>query len=150
MRSPGSPRLYRILLPARDLDSSRRFYERLLGTDGREVGGGRIYFDSGQVILGILDRSDDQIEELAGRNEAIYFATDQLEEIHRRARELGCLSTELLHGDPASPMGEMVERPWGERSFYVSDPSGNALCFVDSTTLFTGTAAQVERLRRTT
>ena len=27
---------------------------------------------------------------------------------------------------------------WGERSFYVRDPFGNPLCFVDADTLFTG------------
>jgi hypothetical protein len=32
----------------------------------------------------------------------------------------------------------MVVRPWGERSFYVKDPWGNGLCFVDEKTLFTG------------
>ncbi|MGA8663757.1 MAG: VOC family protein [Thermoplasmata archaeon] len=45
-------------------------------------------------------------------------------------------------------MGEMVVRPWGERSFYATDPSGNPLCFVDSRTLFTGTPRQVAALRR--
>jgi len=34
--------------------------------------------------------------------------------------------------------GEIVKRPWGELSFYVEDPWGNGLCFVDETTLFTG------------
>ena len=29
-------------------------------------------------------------------------------------------------------------RPWGERSFYLRDPFGNPLCFVDAATLFTG------------
>ena len=29
-------------------------------------------------------------------------------------------------------------RPWGERSFYGSDPFDNPICFVDSQTLFTG------------
>ena len=28
-------------------------------------------------------------------------------------------------------------QPWGERSFYCTDPSGNKLCFVDERTLFT-------------
>jgi hypothetical protein len=35
-------------------------------------------------------------------------------------------------------MGAVAERPWGERSFYMRDPAGNPLCFVDASTLFTG------------
>ena len=35
-------------------------------------------------------------------------------------------------------MGEIAERPWGERSFYATDPFGNKICFVDRATMFTG------------
>jgi hypothetical protein len=80
--------------------------------------------------------------------EAIYLATDDLEGVHRRAQALGCLSPEFLHNDPESPAGEIVLRPWGERSFYAVDPSGNPLCFVDTRTVFTGTPDQVAALRR--
>ena len=27
-------------------------------------------------------------------------------------------------------MGHIARRPWGERSFYMQDPSGNPICFV--------------------
>lgn len=147
MPGPDPPRVFRILLPARDLAESRRFYEELLGTTGREVAGGRVYFDCGAVIVGVLDYSASPELERSRPAEAVYLATGSLEEVHRRAVKLRCLSPERLHGDPASPMGEIVVRPWGERSFYVEDPSGNSLCFVDDTTLFTGTPAQVAALR---
>jgi hypothetical protein len=65
----------------------------------------------------------------------IYFAVSDLEKVHARAVGLGCLSDEDVHGASA---GEIVVRPWGERSFYVHDPWGNGLCFVDENTLFTG------------
>jgi len=29
-------------------------------------------------------------------------------------------------------------QPWGERSFYCTDPFGNKLCFVEEGTTFTG------------
>ena len=32
---------------------------------------------------------------------------------------------------------KVIERPWGERSFYVTDPWGNELCFVQEGTLYT-------------
>ena len=65
----------------------------------------------------------------------VYFAVDNLEEVYARARELGCLSQEDVHDRKA---GEILKRPWGERSFYCDDPWGNGLCFVDEKTLFTG------------
>lgn len=143
-----APRLFRILLGARDLPASRRFYEVLLGVPGRPVADGRCYFDCGEVILGLLDRSSATAGEAPV--EAVYFATAELEAVHARARSLGGLSRGLLHGDPSSPLGEIRLRPWGERSFYVDDPSGNSLCFVDERTRFTGTEAQVAALRRST
>jgi hypothetical protein len=30
-----------------------------------------------------------------------------------------------------------MQRPWGERSFYVVDPWGNDLCFCENGTLYT-------------
>lgn len=144
--APVAPRLFRVLLPAKDLAESRRFYEALLGVAGREVAGGRVYFDCGPVILGVLDHSG-STGPLPTPAEAFYFATDALEEVHRRAVSLGGTASGSIHGDPANPMGEIGVRPWGERSFYAVDPSGNALCFVDSRTLFTGTPAQVAALR---
>jgi catechol 2,3-dioxygenase-like lactoylglutathione lyase family enzyme len=141
------PRLFRVLLPARDLTRSRRFYEALLAIRGRRVAQGRVYFDCGGVILGILDYSSTEAS-LSPTTEAVYFAVGDLVAVHDRARKLRCLSPGLLHDDPSSPLGEIVVRPWGERSFYATDPSGNSLCFVDDRTLFTGTPKQVAALRR--
>ena len=35
-------------------------------------------------------------------------------------------------------LGEIARRPWGEESFYASDPFGNGLCFVSRDSVFTG------------
>jgi hypothetical protein len=148
MKRTGTPRLYRVLVPAKDLNRSRRFYESLLSTRGRIVGGGRIYFDCGPVILGVLDYSVKSGSRLSAPAEALYFATGDLEGMFHRALKLGCLTMGLLHDDPSSPLGEIIVRPWGERSFYANDPSGNPLCFVDERTLFTGTPCQVDESRR--
>ncbi len=150
MKKNGAPRIFRILLHARDLDQSRRFFETLLAIPGRRVHGGRVYFDAGPVILGLLDASADDRPLPPPPTEALYFATRDLDGLHERARRLGCLSSELIHTDPANPAGEMVARPWGERSFYAEDPSGNPLCFVNDRTLFMGTLRQVATLGRTT
>lgn len=140
--------MFRILIGAKDLAVAQRFYEKLLGVTGRVVGGGRVYFDCGSVILGVLDFSSRDGQDWSGPTESIYFATADLNGVHARARALNCLAEGLLHEDPSSPLGEVVVRPWGERSFYAVDPSDNSLCFVDESTLFTGTPEQVAALRR--
>ena len=66
----------------------------------------------------------------------VYFAVDDLEAVFARAQRLGTLSKEV--GDGRLPMGEIARRPWGERSFYLQDPFGNPLCFVDAASIFTG------------
>jgi catechol 2,3-dioxygenase-like lactoylglutathione lyase family enzyme len=148
MRPVAAPRIFRTLLASTDLGRSRTFYERLLGVRGRLVAPGRLYFDCGSVILGLLDYSSEEAGPRHVPAEALYFATRELGRLYERARRLGCLSTELLHGDPENPAGAIVARPWGERSFYAQDPDGNPLCFVDARTLFTGTATQVRALGR--
>lgn len=121
--------IYRIIVPVSDTETAVNFYSKLFGAEGRSVGGGRHYFDCGQVILALLESDKTPLPEY------IYFAVSDLETIFERARNLKCLSTAEVHGAPA---GEIKTRPWGERSFYAYDPSGNGLCFVDERTLFTG------------
>ena len=127
------PALFRLAVHVTDLDRAVSFYSRLLGIEGRGVGGGRCYFDCGPIILAILDVSLGT--ERPQPIPTMYFSVENLEEIHAQAREMGCLDREDVHGAPA---GAIVKRPWGERSFYVEDPFGNSLCFVDPTTRFTG------------
>jgi predicted enzyme related to lactoylglutathione lyase len=100
------------------------------------VSPGRHYFDCGGVILALYNPGADGDDPNVRPNpEHIYFAVDDLEAAFARAERLGGLSPEI--GDGRLPMGAIARRPWGERSFYMDDPSGNPLCFVDQTTLFT-------------
>ena len=131
----NAPALFRLILQVDDLDKASEFYAKLLGDPGRRIPrASRHYIDCGPVILALVDVT-------AGGEEAkpipdyIYFAVGDVELFHERATELDCLATEDVHGASA---GEIVVRPWGERSFYVNDPWGNGLCFVDEKTLFTG------------
>lgn len=126
--------LYRIILQVPDLDQASEFYSRLLGDPGRRIpGASRHYFDCGAVILALVDTTAEK--EARPLPDYIYFSVGDLEQVYARARELDCLSQEDVHGASA---GDIVIRPWGERSFYVKDPWGNGLCFVDKQTLFTG------------
>ncbi len=132
---PQTPTLYRIILQVPDLDQAEEFYGTLLGDRGRRIPrASRHYIDCGPVILALVDVTADG-ETPKPLPDNIYFAVANLEAVYARAKALNCLSREDVHGDSA---GEIVVRPWGERSFYVIDPWDNKLCFVDETTLFTG------------
>jgi predicted enzyme related to lactoylglutathione lyase len=132
---PATPHIIRVILHVNDLAGAAAFYGHLLGAAGRQVSPGRHYFDCGGVMLALFDPRKE--EGFAPRRAAdnLYFAVKDLEAVFERARVLGCLSGEDVHGAPG---GAIVTRPWGERSFYCVDPSGNALCFADEATVFTG------------
>jgi hypothetical protein len=128
-------KLFRIILQVSDLDQAAAFYAKLLNDPGRNIPhASRHYIDCGAVILALVDVTGEG-KTATPLPDKIYFAVSNLEEVHARAKELDCLSSEDVHGDSA---GEIVVRPWRERSFYVHDPWGNGLCFVDEKTLFTG------------
>lgn len=128
-------KLFRIILQVDDLDQAEKFYGVLLGDFGRRIPyASRHYIDCGPVILALVDPTADG-QKAKPLPDKIYFAVGDLEKVYARATELGCLSSDDVHGASA---GEIVVRPWGERSFYVYDPWANGLCFVDEKTLFTG------------
>lgn len=128
-------KLFRIILQVGDLERAAEFYAKLLDDPGRRIPrASRHYIDCGSVILALVDVTPGG-EQAKPLPDYIYFAVSNLEQVYSRAVELGCLSDEDVHGASA---GEIVVRPWGERSFYVADPWGNGLCFVDENTLFTG------------
>jgi catechol 2,3-dioxygenase-like lactoylglutathione lyase family enzyme len=130
-------RLYRVIMPVGDLEPAAQFYSALLGQPGARISGGRHYFSCGDVTLALSSpKGDGDAGDPRPNFDHVYFAVDDLEEIYRRAEQLGGLSTKT--GDGRLPMGQIAVRPWGERSFYMKDPFGNPICFVDSTTLFTG------------
>ena len=129
-------RIYRVIMPVSDLDRAAHFYRQLLGDEGMRVSPGRHYFTCGGVILAVYSpRDDGDPVESRPNFEHVYFAVPDLEEVFQRAQRVGGLSTKT--GDGHLPMGAIARRPWGERSFYMNDPSGNPLCFVDENSVFT-------------
>ena len=136
----ASARLYRVILPVDSLDDAVRFYAALLDDAGMRISPGRHYFRCGEVTLAVYDPAADGDARTPRPNfDHVYFAVDDLEAVFARAQRLGTLSKEV--GDGGLPMGEIARRPWGERSFYVQDPFGNPLCFVDAASIFTGKPA---------
>jgi predicted enzyme related to lactoylglutathione lyase len=128
--APQTPRLFRLNIEVGALEEATGFYETLLGQTGRPQMGKRVYFDAGGVTLQVVE-----MPEPHPAAKALYFSVGDLDAVHARASALGCLSPDLVHGTAA---GEAVVRPWGERSFYAEDPSGNPLCFVDEGTIYSG------------
>lgn len=106
------------------------FYSRILESRGKRVSAGRHYFDCQGVILCIFDPIADGDPQYVGPNPTpLYFETSRLEILFNLVQNEGsCLAHDA----------EILRRPWGERSFYVTDPFGNQLCFVERGTVFAG------------
>ena len=124
-------RLFRVIVPVTDIEHAAAFYGALLAIPGRRVSAGRHYFDCGGTLLACYDAradGDAPSEPLRPNPEHLYFAVSDLEHAFDRAFEAGCRQLDAA----------IEIRPWGERSFYLVDPFGNQLCFVDERTLFTG------------
>jgi predicted enzyme related to lactoylglutathione lyase len=81
--------------------------------------------------------ADGDVAATRAGSEPIYVAVDDLDDTRRRALEAGAgLSTEIIPG--VGRLGSIAVRPWGERSFYATDPFGNHLCLVARETAFRG------------
>lgn len=131
--NPDVPKIFRVTVEVSDLDQAAAFYAKLLGDEGKRHPGARHYFDCGGVILAVLDPTAGGMTPTPGPK-SLYFAVHDLDAVHARAKALEALAPYKVHGDPA---GDPIRRPWGERSFYVTDPWGNDLCFVAEGTLYT-------------
>jgi predicted enzyme related to lactoylglutathione lyase len=128
-----SPVFFRLNLEVGDLNRAVKFYETLLGVEGRVQAGSRFYMEPGPVTFQVVDVSSQGKPHPAAK--ALYFLVKDLDAVFERASALECLSREMIHGDPG---GEIRVRPWGERSFYVEDPWDNQLCFVETGTTYPG------------
>ena len=122
-----APRLYRVILPVSDIEGAAKFYDCLLGFEGERVSSSRHYFDCGGTILACVEPAGEGLK-FRPNLDHVYFAVDDIEAVFERAKEAGCSWLE----------DEISTRPWDERSFYAKDPSGNPICFVDESTVFTG------------
>lgn len=127
------PSLFRINVEVGNLDQAADFYGKLFGLAGRKQAGSRCYFTCGPVTLQVVDVSSVGKPHPAAK--ALYFTVKDLDAIFARAKALGCLSKEDVHGVSG---GGISVRPWGERSFYAEDKWHNPLCFVEAGTIYPG------------
>lgn len=133
----SGPKLFRVILPVSEVEKAAAFYGAVLGIPGQRISGGRHYFDCGGTILACFSpRQDGDDHDPLPNQDHLYFAVDDLEATFAACQQAGAQMTAgEIHGGPA---GQIAVRPWGERSFYLSDPFGNPICFVDSATTFRG------------
>lgn len=137
MQAMDDQQLFRVIMPAADIEPSQRFYASLLDQPGMRVSPGRHYFRCGSVTLAVYSPAADGDDRVPHANfDHIYLAVTDLEAHFLRAKSLDCLRNAI--GDGGLPMGEIAVRPWGERSFYADDPFGNPICLVDANTVFSG------------
>ncbi len=127
------PTLFRLNIEVGDLDQAADFYSKLFGLEGRKQAGSRCYFNCGPVTLQVVDVSSVGKPHPAAK--ALYFTVNDLDAVFARAKALGCLSGEDVHGVSG---GSISVRPWGERSFYAEDKWQNPLCFVEAGTIYPG------------
>ena len=124
-----SARLFRVILPVSSIENAASFYADVLEQPGMRISPGRHYFGCGGVVLACFDpRADGDAWDAAPNPEHVYFAVPDLE---------GSFARVSKRRDAVIRKG-IETQPWGERSFYCTDPFGNKLCFVDERTLFTG------------
>ena len=131
--SESTPKIFRVTVEVNNLEEGAAFYAKLLDTPGKRHPGARHYFNCGGVILAVLDVAAGGLQPVPGPK-SLYLATSDIQGAHARAKVLGALAKFQVHGQPAA---DVIQRPWGEKSFYVTDPWGNELCFVQEGTLYT-------------
>ncbi len=121
-------RIFRVIIQVSDISSAEVFYSALLGFLGNRVSPGRHYFNCGGVILACYDpHADGDNFDAKPNPDHVYLSTHEVEKVFERAKKLN-----------VADLSELEVQPWGERSFYLKDPFGNPICFVDEKTLFTG------------
>lgn len=128
------PRLYRVLVPVKDIDQAQSFYEAVLEIEGSRVSPGRHNFDCDGTILACYDPIADGESRTPKPNpEDIFIAVSDLAETYARCAARG--ATFLKRQVDGLCLGEIELRASGERSFYARDPFGNHICFVDEDTV---------------
>lgn len=122
------PQLYRVIIPVSDIEKAQAFYESILEVEGERVSPERHYFDCEGTILACFDPTMfDGKPSVTPNPENIYISVDDLNSTYERCKSVGATITT-----------EIDSYPWGETSFYIDDPFGNPICFVERSTVFRG------------
>ncbi len=125
-------RIFRVIVPVKDINAATQFYGALLGISGERVTSGRHYFHCDGVLLACWDALADGDLAFPGPNQGhVYLSTSEpLETVRQRAINAGAT--------PDQTRGTIARQPWGERSFYARDPWNNPFCVIESGTEYHG------------
>jgi hypothetical protein len=78
-------RVFRIAIPASQIDLSRLFYESVLALDADDTVPSRLYFHCGDVIMALIDWTVEGRGPFHATPDDLYFATEELDRVHERA-----------------------------------------------------------------
>lgn len=110
------------LLAVADIAASRRFYEELFGQRVLFDFGENVAFESGISLQGnsswanFLQVGEDEIETKSHWGE-LYFEHDNLEGFQEKLHKYG----------DVTPVHDIVEYPWGQRTMRLYDPDGHVI-----------------------
>lgn len=122
-------KLYRVIVPVKSIEKATEFYSRILNMEGTRVSSGRHYFNCGGTILACYDPvADGDDLEPKPNPDHIYISVADIEKIFNLIKDL----------DASLIQDSIKNQPWGEKTFYIKDPFGNPICFVDEKTVFMG------------
>ena len=104
----ASARLFRVILPVNDIETSATFYAALLDDAGMRVSPGRHYFDCGGVVLALYEPRADGDDRAPRPNwDHVYLGVSDLPAVFERARTLGGLSPHVGDGQSALLRGRL-------------------------------------------
>lgn len=132
--------LRNVAVPTTSMGRAEAFYEELLGVEADSFVPNRHFFYLDACQLSLVNPAEHArahgLPEPPFRPnpEILYFAVSDLGAAYERAQKL---RMRPLADDPDVGTG-IQTHPWGERSFYGLDPSGNPISFVDDQTLYRG------------
>lgn len=112
-----------VMLPTRDLDRARRFYEDRLGlADGTERPDGKVVYDCGGTALALFPRDD-------GTKAEHTVVSFRVEDIHAAVATLEARGVVFADYDlPGLRTVDHVCVLGSEKAAWFSDPEGNILC----------------------
>ncbi len=123
-------KLFRVVLPVSDIELAAEFYFQVLGVKGKRISTGKHFFECEGFTLSCYDplANGDKLGQgwMHHENQYTFFSVKNLDAIFFR----------LMKIPDAEIDSNIKENELGERLFYVLDPFGNPLCFVDEKTVY--------------
>ena len=104
-------RVFRIAIPASQIDRSREFYEVMLGVEADVTVPSRVYFHCGDVIVAVIDWAVEPLGPFRSTPENLYFATDDLDAAYRRAKDAGAANSPRSNGDRGASVRSTASTP---------------------------------------